>query len=101
MRYYKTKLKGISVSKSGLVKNTISQKVLKTGKRGYFIFDGKNINLAKLMIETFYGIKCKTGRVVFKDGNKENFSYNNLEYNSKFNRVEKPNEIDLLNILKV
>ncbi len=47
MRYYKTKYNGIRITKTGVVKNTISGKVLKIYKRGSFMFNKKHINLAK------------------------------------------------------
>ena len=100
MRYYKTKYNGIRITKTGVVRNTISGKVLKIYKRGSFMFNKKHVNLAKLMIETFKKTKYKSGRIVFLDGNKENYHIENLEYITKFDIIEKPNELDLIKILR-
>lgn len=54
----------------------------------------------KLMIETFKKTKYKSGKIVFLDGNKENYHIENLEYITKFDIIEKPNELDLIKILR-
>jgi hypothetical protein len=100
MRYYKTKYHEIRITKTGIVKNTISGKILKVYKRGSFMLNKKHVNLAKLMIETFKKTKYKNGRIVFLDGNKHNYHIENLEYKTKFDVIEKPNDSDLIKILR-
>ena len=93
MRYYKTKYHEIRITKTGIVKNTISGKILKVYKRGSFMLNKKHVNLAKLMIETFKKTKYKNGRIVFLDGNKHNYHIENLEYKTKFDVIEKPKKL--------
>ncbi|MFS4470050.1 hypothetical protein [Chryseobacterium sp. T20] len=100
MIYHETTIKGISISRSGSVKNTVTDKVLKVTKRGYFIHYGKTVNLPKLMLETFRGFNIKTGQLYFIDGNRQNFNIDNLEYKTKLGKIQPPEEPKIISIIK-
>ncbi|MXS70269.1 hypothetical protein GSF70_03485 [Flavobacteriaceae bacterium W22] len=100
INFYKTSITGICLSKSGSVKNTIKSRILKVSKRGYFTHLGKPINLPKLMLETFKGIKIKPGRINFIDKNEQNFKIENIEYVTKLDNVFKPSESLVIEIIK-
>ena len=100
MIYFKTSLKGIVISKTGSVKNSKNNQILKVSKRGYFSYSEKSVNLAKLMIQTFKGIKIRTGQICFRDGNEENFNIENIDYKTKLQKVNKPSETAIINIIK-
>lgn len=100
MSYYKTKIPGISISKTGSVKNTKRDEILKVSKRGYFTFKNTSISLPKLMIETFKKIPMKTGQIKYIDGNNQNFNIENLEYKTKLDKIDPPLENDIIEILK-
>jgi len=99
INFYKTSITGIYLSKSGSVKNNRNNRILKVSKRGYFIHLGKAINLPKLMLETFNGIKIKPGRIKFVDKNKQNFSIKNIEYITKLENISKPSESLVIEIV--
>lgn len=100
MIYFNTSLKGIVISKTGSVKNSKSNQILKVSKRGYFSYYEKPVNLAKLMIQTFKGIKIRTGQICFNDGNHENFNIENIDYKTKLQKVTKPSESAIISIIK-
>jgi len=100
MKYFKTKLKGISISRTGSVQNTKTGKTLKVTKRGYFTFSGKPISLPKIMMETFSKIPIRSGQINFIDGNNQNFDIDNIEYKTKLTDIKPPDENDILKILR-
>lgn len=100
MIYTETSIPGIRVSKTGSVLNSNTGSVLKISERGYFWHESKFVNLAKLMLETFKGIKQRSGRIDFIDGNKKNFEPGNLQYRSKFTELSAPQETAIIQIIK-
>lgn len=100
MIFYKTPIRNISLSKNGDVKNTKTNKILKVSKRGYFIYPDQPVNLPKLMLSVFKGIKIRTGQILFLDGNTQNYSLDNLEYKTKLQRIQRPCENDIKEIIK-
>lgn len=100
MIYYKTSIKGINVSRLGSVKNMNTNRILKVCQRGYFIHSGKAINLSKLMLKTFKGINIKSGKIYFIDGDRQNFSIDNLEYKTKLEKNSPPEETAIISIIK-
>ena len=94
-------LKGISFHPSGKVLNDKTGKELKITEKGRFIWKGKSHNLAKYLLLTFKGIEVRNGRIVHLDGNKANFTINNIRYASLQKKSLKPSENDLKNLLKI
>lgn len=100
MRYYKTKIPGISITKTGVVKNINTGNILNIENNSSFVFNKKRVNLAKLILQTFNKADYKKGRIIFKDGNNKNYSIDNLEYKTKNNIINKPDEQCLIDIIK-
>lgn len=92
MKFYKTSLSGISLSKTGTAKNILTGKILVIGKRGYFTHQGKPVSMAKLMIETFKKIPQRTGQILFIDDDSRNFSADNVEYKTKLEKISPPSD---------
>lgn len=51
------------------------------------------------MLETFKKIPIRNGRIVFIDGNKQNYFIDNLEYQTQLANVEQPKADDILNVI--
>ncbi|PQA92750.1 hypothetical protein SAMN05421796_11066 [Chryseobacterium piscicola] len=98
--YCKTSLKDIAVSNTGSVKNLKTNQILKISKRGYFTYNSKPISIVKLMLETFKDIKIRTGQIKFIDGNDQNFFVENIEYKTKLQKISRPSETAILEIIK-
>ncbi|MBV6880938.1 hypothetical protein NG800_012955 [Epilithonimonas ginsengisoli] len=94
-----TSIPDINIDRLGTVTNIRTNKIFKVGKRGYFTYKDKPINLAKLMLETFKKIPIRNGHIIFKDGNKKNYNLSNLEYQTKLSIVEPPTETDIINVI--
>ncbi|TDX84054.1 hypothetical protein [Epilithonimonas xixisoli] len=94
-----TSIPDIHIDTLGTVTNIRTNKILKVGKRGYFTYKDKPINLPKLMLETFNKNPVRNGHIIFKDGNKKNYNISNLEYQTKLSVVEPPTDTDILNVI--
>ena len=94
-----TSISDIHIDRLGTVTNIRTNKIFKVGKRGYFTYKDKPINLPKLMLETFKKNPVRNGHIIFKDGNKANYNLSNLEYQTKLAIVSPPTEIDILNVI--
>lgn len=97
--FYKTKISGLFVSKTGLCYNNISKRNL-TVRNGKTRINDKQYNVAKLILATFYKIPVRTGGINFKNGNNKDFSLENLEYKTTINQ-KPPVEQDLINCIRL
>jgi hypothetical protein len=98
--FKKTKIKGLYVSHSGKALNTVTGHELKPQKKGFIVFNKKQYNLAKLILETFFNIPIRTGRIKFKNNNTQDFSSANVEYKSTIDKPP-PNPTDLIKCIRL
>ena len=86
------------VNEHGSVFSLVKDSLLKPDSRNLISVNGKRLNLPKLILEAYKGIKLSKGKIVYIDGNKLNLNANNLRYA----RIFKPkvtievNQTDLL-----
>lgn len=78
--YKKTSIKGLYLTNNGKAYNTVTNNYLTVSKRGSVTVNGKQYNLAKLILETFKKKPVRNGAIVFLNGNNKDFDCNNLQY---------------------
>lgn len=92
-------LKTLLIDNNGNVINKKTNKALKISKRGFFTYNGKNYNLAKVMMYVFNKIPFEnSNHIEFKDNNPKNYNLNNLSYLHKEPKQPQPN-YDTLSII--
>jgi hypothetical protein len=96
--YKRTTVKGLYITNNGKAYNYTTHRNLKVNK-GRLVFNGKEYNLAKLVLETFSKITMRGGCINFINGNQNDFLYTNLEYKTTIKQFA-PNEKDLIKCIR-
>ena len=96
--YKRTSIKGLYIKNDGTAYNYTTHRNLKVNK-GRLVFNGKEYNLAKLVLETFCKTPIRGGLIRFKNGNNKDFNYLNLEYKCTIKQFP-PNEKDLIKCIR-
>lgn len=97
--FKKTQISGFYVSKTGECYNVDSNKKLSI-RNGKISIRNKAYNVAKIILATFAKIPVRNGRINFKNGNENDFSFNNLEYHSTLQQ-RPPIEADLIKCVRL
>lgn len=87
---------------NGSVFSLVKGSLLKPNSRNLISVNGKRLNLPKLILEAYKGIKPSKGQIVYVDGNKSNLNANNLRYARLFksSAIMKVNQNDLLTAIR-
>ncbi|REG93008.1 hypothetical protein [Flavobacterium aquicola] len=96
--YRKTKITGLFITNAGLCYNSVSKRSLAI-RKGKTAINGKNYNVAKIVLDTFCKIPIRNGQISFKNGNDKDFYFENLDYKSTIKQLP-PNETDLLQCIR-
>lgn len=97
--FRKTKITGLYITNIGLCYNYTSKKSLTTTK-GKITINGKVYNVAKIILETFCKIPVRSGQINFKNGNDQDFCFENLEYKSTIKQLP-PKTADLIQCIRL
>jgi len=97
--FRRTKIKGLYITNDGKAYNLTTKNSLSI-IGGKIIVNGKNHNLSKLILETFCKIPVRSGHTIFKNGNENDFYFENLEYKSTITEPT-PNESDLIQCVRL
>jgi hypothetical protein len=97
--FKKTTISGLYATKNGLCYNLSSKRNLAITK-GKITIHGKAYNVAKIILETFCKIPVRSGQITFKNGNDNDFDYENLEYTSTIKQTA-PNETDIIQCIRL
>lgn len=97
--FKRTSIKGLYITDTGKGYNITTHKYL-TGKKSRITFNGKQYNLAKLILETFCKIPIRSGQINVINGNEDDIHYSNLEYRTTPTQIE-PNEDDLIKCVRL
>lgn len=97
--FKKTQISGLYASKDGDLYNHSTQRFLNITAKGTTTISGKAYNVAKIILETFCKIPIRSGQIAFKNGNKKDFSFENLEYKTTI-KQDAPKETDLIQCIR-
>jgi hypothetical protein len=97
--FRKTNIIGLYIANNGLCYNYTSKKSL-TITKGKITINGKVYNLAKIILETFCKIPVRSGQINFKNGNDQDFCFENLEYKSTIKQLP-PKPADLIQCIRL
>jgi hypothetical protein len=97
--FKKTKIIGLYITNNGKGYNVATNKSLSIVS-GKIIVNGKGYNVSKLILETFCKIPVRSGQTIFKNGNNNDFCFENLAYKSTINEPA-PNESDLIKCIRL
>jgi hypothetical protein len=78
--FRKTTIKGLYLTNNGKAYNLHTNNNLTASKLGKVTVNGKAHNLAKLVLETFKKTPVRNGKILFLNGKKQDFDFNNLKY---------------------
>jgi hypothetical protein len=78
--YKKTSTKGLYLTNNGKAYNVTTNNHLSILRQGKVLVNGKEYNIAKLILETFKKTPLRNGAIVFLNGNNKDFDCNNLQY---------------------
>lgn len=96
--YRNTKISGLFITNNGLCYNSASKRSLAI-RKGKITINGKAYNVAKLILETFCKIPIRNGQINFKNGNDQDFYFENLEYTTTIKQTA-PNKANLLQCIR-
>lgn len=97
--FKKTKINGLYITNSGKSYNVVTKKSLSiVGCK--IIINGKAYNMSKLVLETFCKIPVRSGQTIFKNGDENDFYFENLEYKSTEKQIA-PKEADLIHCIRL
>jgi hypothetical protein len=97
--FRKTKINGLYITNTGLCYNSITKRSLAITK-GKININGKAYNVAKVILETFCKIPIRNGQINFKNGNDQDFCFENLEYKSTIKQLP-PKPADLIQCIRL
>ena len=97
--FKRTSIKGLYITNTGKGFNINTGNVLKE-TNGKISFNKKAYNAAKLVLEAFLKTPLRGGYINFKNGNKKDFHYLNLEYKTTINQYA-PKEADLIKCIRL
>ena len=78
--FFKTIVLGLYFTKSCKAYNVTTNRELKPSQSGNITISGKSYNLAKLILQKFKNFPLNNGKIIFLNGNKRDFDFNNLSY---------------------
>lgn len=99
--YKKTTVNGLYLTNNGKAYNTVTNNYLTHSKRGSVTVNGKQYNLAKLILETYKKTPVRTGGIVFLNGNDQDFSFKNLMYSSTGIHYTAPPESEMIKAIRL
>ena len=99
--FKKSTVIGLFLTNKGKAYNYSTNNDLKVLKRGKVIVNGKEYNLAKLVLETFKKIPVRNGEIIFVNGVKTDFDFNNLEYKTPETLYTAPPEASIINCIRL
>lgn len=97
--FRKTKISGLFITNNGKGYNVNTKKSLSIVV-GKIIVNGKAYNVSKLILETFCKIAVRSGQINFKNGNDQDFYFENIEYKSTIKQLP-PSEVDLIQCIRL
>ena len=98
--FFKTTVLGLYLTKSGKAYNIATNKELKPSQSGNVAISGKSHNLAKLILQKFKNIPINSGKIIFVNGNKRDFDFNNLIY-STTSSYKAPTESQIIKAIRL
>ncbi|MFV8335199.1 hypothetical protein ACNQF7_03820 [Flavobacterium sp. RSP29] len=98
--FKKTTVKGLFLTNNGKAYNYTTGNDIKPRTTGKVIINGKEHNLLKLILETFGKIPIRNGKVLFLNGNDQDFYYKNLAY-AVGTHYKAPTETNLINCIRL
>lgn len=97
--FKKTEIIGLYITNKGKGYNIATKKSLSIVS-GKIIVNGKGYNVSKLILETFCRIPMRSGQTIFKNGNENDFYFENLDYKRTISQTA-PNESDLVQCVRL
>lgn len=98
--YEKTSINGLFLTNKGKAYNYTTKREINPTAKGMIVFNGKQCNLSKLILETFKKIPVRSGQTVFLNGDNRDFDFTNLQYSTGIHYVA-PSETDIINCVRL
>lgn len=98
--FKKTTVKGLFLTNNGKAYNYTTGNDIKPRTTGKVIVNGKEYNLLKLILETFEKIPVRAGKILFLNGNDQDFYCKNLAYAVE-THYKAPTETNIINCIRL
>lgn len=98
--FRKTNIAGLFLTNNGIAYNNTTGNEIKPRSTGKIVINCKEYNLLKIILETFGKTPLRNGKILFLNGNNQDFYYKNLAY-AVGTHYKAPTETNIINCIRL